>query len=260
MPSGASELTGGSPIRITDIGHSTMLIELAGMKILTDPWFAESLFGIAAHPRGIGMTVEELPALDLILVSHDHFDHCDFKALSRMDKAASVIVPDIKTATRIHKLGFADVIVLRPWKSRFVSKVTVTALPGDHLVPECTYIAAFGGQSVYFGGDTKYIKDFREIGDRFDITVALLPISGVKLPMAGRVVMDPVEAAEAAVLLKAPVAIPIHYNMSLRIPVLKGLFERAAPGTPEQFAAEVDRRNRQIKVVTLKPGETWQSK
>ena len=77
--------------------------------------------------------------------------------------------------------------------------------------------------------------------------------------MAGRVVMDPVEAAEAAALLKAPVAIPIHYNMSRTGPLLKGLFDKAAAGSPEQFAAEVDRRNRQIKVVTLRPGETWQS-
>jgi L-ascorbate metabolism protein UlaG (beta-lactamase superfamily) len=258
MSSGATEAGGKSPVRITDIGHSTMLIELAGMKILTDPWFTDPIMGVVVHPRGIGMSVDNLPILDLILISHNHFDHCDFKAISRMNKTASVVVPDEKTAARIRRLGFSDVVVIRPWESRLVSRVTVTALPADHPVSEHTYVIAFGDQSVFFGGDTKYIKDFREIGDKFDITVALLPISGLSLPLAGKIVMDPVEAAEAAALLKAPVAIAIHYNMSLTLPLLKGLFDKAAAGSPEQFAAEVDRRNRQIKVVTLRPGETWQ--
>jgi L-ascorbate metabolism protein UlaG (beta-lactamase superfamily) len=175
-----------------------------------------------------------------------------------MNKTASVVVPDEKTAARIRRLGFSDVAVIRPWESRLVSKVTVTALPADHPVPERTYVIAFGDQSVFFGGDTRYIKDFKDVGEKFNLTAALLPISGLSLPLAGKVVMDPIEAAEAAALLKAPVAIPIHHNMSLTLPLLKGLFDKAAAGSPEQFAAEVGRRNRQIKVVTLRPGETWQ--
>ena len=259
MSNGASEAGAKTGVRITDIGHSTMLIELAGMNILTDPWFTNAIMGVAVHPHGIGMSIEDLPTLDLILISHDHFDHCDFKALARMNKSVAVIVPEEKTAVRIRKLGFADVTVLGLWESRLVSRVTITALPAEHPVTECTYLMAFGDQSVFFGGDTKYIRDFKKIGEKFNISVALLPISGVKLPLAGRVVMDPAEAAEAAVLLKAPIAIPTHYNMSLTLPLLKGLFEKDTPGTPELFAAEVEQRNRQIKVVTLKPGDSWES-
>jgi L-ascorbate metabolism protein UlaG (beta-lactamase superfamily) len=259
MSNGASEAAEKPGVRITDIGHSTMLIELAGMNILTDPWFTDPIMGIAAHPHGLGMSIEELPSLDLILISHGHFDHCDLKALSRMNKSALVVVPEEKTAARIRKLGFGEVSVLKPWETRLTSRITVTALPADHPVPECTYIMAFGEQAVFFGGDTKYIKDFKEIGERYDISVTLLPINGIKLPLKGKVVMDPAEAAEAAVLLKAPVTIPIHYNISLTLPLLKGMFERATPGTPELFTAEVEKRNRQIKVVTLKPGETWDS-
>jgi L-ascorbate metabolism protein UlaG (beta-lactamase superfamily) len=259
MSNDASEAAEKTGVRITDIGHSTTLIELAGMNILTDPWFTDPIMGIAVHPRGIGMSVEGLPELDLILISHGHFDHCDLKALARMNKSALVIVPEEKTAARISKLGFTEVSVLKPWETRLASRITVTALPADHPVPECTYIMSFGDQTVFFGGDTRYIKDFKEIGERYDISVTLLPVNGIKLPLAGRVVMDPAEAAEAAVLLKAPIAIPTHYNIALTPPLLKGIFERATPGTPELFATEVAKRNRQIKVVTLKPGETWEN-
>ena len=249
----------GSSLRITDVGHSTMLIELAGVKVLTDPWFTDPIAGIVTHPRSMGMRVEEAPELDLILVSHGHFDHCDLKALSALNKSAAVIASDEKTAVRIRKLGYSDVTVLGPGESRLVSRLSVTAFPGSHPVPERTYVLSSGNSAVYFGGDTAYIKEFPEIGEKFDLTAALLPVNGVTFPFAGKVVMDPVDAAEAAVQLKTRVAIPIHYNMSFTVPFLRWLFERRAAGTPEQFAEEVRRRNRNIKVVSLNPGESWEA-
>lgn len=259
MPNGDSGGNDAASVRITDIGHSTMLIELAGLKILTDPWFTDPILGVVTHPRGMGMSIEEIPELDLILISHGHFDHCDLKAISKLNRSAVVIVPDEKTAARVRKLGYSKITILAPWESRFVSRVSVTALPADHVAPECAYIISYENQTIYFGGDTRYVKDFPAIGEKFDVTVALLPMNGLSFPLAGRVVMDPVDAAEAAVQLKARVVIPIHYNISLTIPFLKSLFDRSAPGTPEQFAQEVKRCNRHIKVVALRPGESWES-
>ncbi len=242
-----------------EIGHSTMLIELAGVRILTDPWFTDPILGVVTHSRTIGLEVEQVPELDLILISHGHFDHCDLKALAKLNKSAVVIVPEKKTAARIRKLGYSEITVLAPWESRLVSKVCITALPARHLAPECTYVISSGDAAVYFGGDTRYMKEFQQVGEKFDLTVALLPMNGLSFPFVGRVVMDPVDAAEAAVQLKARVVIPTHYNISITVPFLKALFDRGAPGTPEQFAAELRRRNRHVKVVALSPGESWQS-
>ena len=247
------------PLRITDIGHSTMLIELAGLRILTDPWFTDPVFGIVTHSKSPGMTIEDVPDIDVVLVSHGHFDHCDLKALSKLNKSATVIVPESKTAGRIKKLGYSEVAVLAPWESRVISNVSVTAVPASHPVPECGYVMASAGTAVYFGGDTRYVSELQQIGETFDIEVALLPINGLRLPFLGKVAMDPADAAEAALQLKARIAIPIHYNISLTVPLLKRLFERSAPGTPEIFSAELKRRNRHVKAVTLNPGESWTS-
>jgi L-ascorbate metabolism protein UlaG (beta-lactamase superfamily) len=254
-----SKSEGAGSLKITKIGHSTMLIELAGVKILTDPWFTDPILGIVTHSRAIGMDVESVPELDLILISHGHFDHCDLKAIAKLNKSATVIVPEDKTAARIRKLGYSEVAALSPWESRLVSGACITALPADHPTPECTYVVSSGDLALFFGGDTRYVKEIPEIGEKFDLTVALLPINGLSFPVVGKAVMDPVDAAEAAIQLKARVVIPIHYNISLTIPLLKGLFERGATGTPEEFALEIKKRNRFVKVVTLRPGDSWVS-
>ena len=259
MPKDNSNNSSKPSIRITDIGHSTMLIDMAGIKVLTDPWFSDPILGIVTHPHGVGLKIEEVPRLDIILISHGHFDHCDIKAISRLNKTAAVVVPDKKTAARIRKAGYTDVHVLAPWESKLVAQILVTAVPADHVVPECAYVMSYGNLAAYFGGDTRYVKDVKRIGEKFDLTVAMLPINGLSFPFAGKVVMDPAEAAEAAIQLKARVNIPIHYNISLTLPILKGLFDRQGLGTPEQFALEVEQRNRFMKVVILNPGESWQS-
>jgi L-ascorbate metabolism protein UlaG (beta-lactamase superfamily) len=259
MPANFIRSRNKPPIKVTEIGHSTMLIELAGAKILTDPWFTDPILGVVTHSRHLGMNVQDVPELDLILISHGHFDHCDLKAISRFNRSAAVIVPDNKTANRIRKLGYSGVTVLAPWESRMVSRVCVTALPANHVVAECTYALSSGETALFFGGDTRYMKELREIGEKFDLTVALLPMNGLTFPGVGKVVMDPVDAAEAAMQLKARVVIPIHYNISITVPLLKRLFDRGATGTPEQLAAELRRRNRHVKMVALDPGESWQS-
>ncbi len=91
-------------MRITYIGHSTILIQNEGFNILTDPFFTINLPFVKRKILP-SMKVEELPEIDLILISHTHPDHCDFDALRKISKSATVVMPQ-GTSSKVRKMGF----------------------------------------------------------------------------------------------------------------------------------------------------------
>jgi L-ascorbate metabolism protein UlaG (beta-lactamase superfamily) len=118
------------------------------------------------------------------------------------------------TADRVRKAGFPNVVELAPWQSTTVDGVEITAAPGSHGVPEVTYVLQGAGRTVYFGGDTRRIRELDEIAARFpEIDLALLPINGLRSRPQGnrQEVMDAAQAAELASVLRPRLAVPIHY-------------------------------------------------
>ncbi len=203
-------------LSVTRLAHSCHLIEIGGATILTDPWFTFT----ATYDPGerMDVTVDELPALDAVVITHEHYDHCDLDALAAYrDRAVPMIAPGT-VVDRARSLGFTDVRMLEAWDATTIpgpdGDVTVTAAPGKHGVHEVTYVLQGGGRTAYFGGDTLYVRELDQLPERFGrFDLALLPTNGLCIRPANmkQVVMDARQAAQLTAVLAPTVAIPHHY-------------------------------------------------
>lgn len=166
----------GEGVAATWIGHATFLLQTAGGAVLTDPVFSERAgpFGLLG-PRRVaapGIRLAQLPPVALILLSHDHYDHCDLASLRRLARRdGPVIVTPLGYRALLRGLGFRAVIELDWWQShREPGLAEVTLVPALHWcrrTPFATnnrlwggYMANLGGRRVYFVGDSGYAEDF----------------------------------------------------------------------------------------------------
>ena len=238
---------------ITWIGHSTVLIELDGVRLLTDPLLRPRV----AHLRRAVAAPNRIEGeLDAILLSHVHYDHLDVPSLRRVE-AAQVIAP--RGAGRVlGRNGFAGVIELGEGDEIALGSVAVVATRAEHSArrgpfsgpsPALGYLIG-GSARVYFAGDTDLFAEMHALRPGLD--VALLPVWGWghRLPPGH---LDPRRAAEALRLLAPRVAIPIHWGTYRRVgssrdpAVLREPAERF-----EQLAAELAP---EVTVRVLAPGE-----
>ncbi len=178
---------------LTWIGHATFLVQLGGLNILTDPHFTRRASPLRwAGPERLappGLALRDLPAIDVVLVSHNHYDHLDdgtARWLARHHGRAVFVVP-LGLRRWLQRRGIGNVVELDWWQRHDGHGFAVTAVPAQHFSGRtahgrnrtlwCGFVLETGGKKVYFAGDTGYSKDFAEIGDRLGpVDLALLPI------------------------------------------------------------------------------------
>jgi L-ascorbate metabolism protein UlaG (beta-lactamase superfamily) len=238
-------------ISVTRIAHASVLLELGGQRILTDPWFSET--GSYRHGEPLGISLENLPKLDLVIASHGHYDHFDIETFAAYpDKAVPMVVgPDMVEKARA--AGFTNVRELKVWESAQIGDLTVTACPGSHGVDEVTFMLQAHGSTVYFGGDSRLIPEMEELPKRFpSVQLALLSVNGLHA-MGKQMVMNATEAAQLAGMLRAEAAVPMHYRFQGSW--FTETFILSYDGTPERFAeaAKVSAPSTQVRI--LEPGE-----
>ncbi|MGA7625945.1 MAG: MBL fold metallo-hydrolase [Candidatus Acidiferrales bacterium] len=220
-------------IRATFVGHSTVLIQMDGANILCDPIWSKRAspfpwMGPRRH-RAPGVGFEELPPIDLVLQSHDHYDHFDVPTLQRIASRWSPVfaVPLGLRARLSSKRIAADdrMYELDWWQSADAfDKLRITAVPARHFSGRglrdrnatlwCGYMIEGASGAVYFAGDTGYGPHFGEIKGRFpNIRLAFLPI-GAYLPQwfMGPVHVSPEDAVRAHIELGAATSIAIHFG------------------------------------------------
>ncbi len=203
------------------LGHATFLIQLGGVRILTDPVFG----AIPMTPRLVPFPINpEALRPDVILISHGHFDHLDLKSLSMLGVADGSIPILLPTGLARYLKPGADTTELGWYEHREVKGMVITALPASHWHRRgvrdfnralwCSFWIERGGEKIYFAGDSALDGHFEEIHERIGTpSLALMPI-GAYLPefVMRSNHMNPEEALEASRRLGAPRMIPYHYG------------------------------------------------
>lgn len=226
-----SERVAGNELVVSFINHATVLIQVAGLNILTDPIWSERCSPFTwigpkrVHAPGIPM--EALPPIDFALVSHDHYDHLDLNTIRRLhEHFKPVFFGGINTGAYLYKKNKNfNTEELDWWQSIPIRKdVSLTFVPAHHWSsrgPLSVNKTLWGGfvintlhHTIYFSGDTAYGIHFKKIAEIFpDITLAILPIGSYEPRWFMRHVhMNPDEAVLSHIDLKARYSLGVHFN------------------------------------------------
>jgi L-ascorbate metabolism protein UlaG (beta-lactamase superfamily) len=232
-------------MRITMIGHSSILIETAGKKILTDPFWSKWGNPVYARVDIPAKSRQELKDVDCVLISHGHFDHVDRKYL-RMIGATHVITPK-STRWLIRLFGGRNVSGIKEGESINIGEITITAVQAAHLIATTGFVIKSENRQIYFSGDTYYRPFMQDIGRRFQLDVAMMPVTTYRIPMT----MGEKTAVQAVRVLKPAVVIPIHLGLKPRSSLLR------TTQTPEHFRQRVKESGQATKVVILQAGESY---
>ncbi len=204
---------------ITWIGHASFLLRTAHANILIDPNWANWL-KIVKRLKHPGLCIHNLPDIDLVLITHAHFDHLDRNSLRKIASHQPIVVP-AGVGNLVHDLGFRDVHELDEWEELKLGNLQLTLTPCAHWGARVLhdshrgyggYLVAFDGRSVYHCGDSAYFDGFREIGQRKDIEISLLPIGAYDPPSGREVHMNPEQAMQTFIDLQAKLLVPMHYG------------------------------------------------
>jgi L-ascorbate metabolism protein UlaG (beta-lactamase superfamily) len=249
----------GAALRVTWVNHATMLVQTAGLNILTDPIWSERCSPVSfAGPKrhhAPGVRFEDLPPIDVVLLSHNHYDHMDVPTLERLKREHR---PRIFAG--LGNGAFVEGATDLDWwqRAKLGEGVTLHAVPAQHFSSRgladrdanlwTGYVIDAPGGPVFFAGDTGWGSHFRTIRERFGpMRVAMLPIGAFRPVWFMRAVhISPQEAVRAARDLAAQVSIPMHY----------GTFHLGDDGQDEPV--EVLQRelsaNRDVRFEVLVPG------
>lgn len=208
------------------VGHATCLIQIGDKIFLTDPIFTKTAGLISKRRIEPGVLPSSIDKLDYILISHIHFDHLSYGSLSMLPKSAAMILP-MSSAEYIPEFGFSDYREMNPWTTFEADGVRITAVPVKHFNGRygfdiawsihnsfTGYVIEYKGKTVFFAGDTGYDPEkFKEIGRKFAIDLALIPIAPIEpRDFMKRVHTDPKEALQIFDDVKAKYMIPIHHR------------------------------------------------
>jgi L-ascorbate metabolism protein UlaG (beta-lactamase superfamily) len=238
------------------LGHSTVAVELDGVRILTDPLLRRRI----AHLYRFGPRPDPgiFERIDAVLISHLHLDHLDLPSLRRLGRETRVIVPHGAGAL-LRRRRFQNVVELNPGDAVDVGPVTVHGTFAAHSgfrppigpsAPPLGFLIE-GTRRVYFAGDTGLFPEMVDLGQ--DLDLALLPVWGWG-PNLDETHLNPERAAEALTLLRPSVAVPIHWG-AFAVP---GLVTRDSPfftRPPELFSEYAARLAPEVSVHIIPPGE-----
>jgi len=219
----------GQQTRVAWLGHSTMLIRIGGKTILTDPVFSDAIFPIRllapkafAYSKPIEIT--DLPNVDVVLISHDHFDHLDYASIRALSAKNSMFVTPLGVGSHLKKWGVPqDRIIERDWwQDTAIDGLRLTATPAQHFSGRgvidrsttlwASWVIDGNGERLFFSGDSGYFAGFKDIGERFGPFDLTILESGAYNENWIDVHMLPEQTVQAHMDLNGKVLQPIHWG------------------------------------------------
>jgi N-acyl-phosphatidylethanolamine-hydrolysing phospholipase D len=252
---------------ITWVGHATLLVQINGVNALTDPQWSERASPVSwAGPRRLsppGLAFEDLPPIDIVIISHDHYDHLDFTTVKRLaDTHNPLFLVPLGMKAWFAKNGMNHVEELDWWQERDYRGVKLVCLPAQHFSQRtlwdgnerlwASWAMLSPGRRLYFSGDSGYFDGFKEIGRKlgpFDLAAVAI---GAYVPpeIMKSVHTTPEEAVQASIDLNARILLGIHWGTF-------DLAEEPLEEPPQRMLAEVTgRRIHKDRAWIFKIGET----
>ena len=240
------------------LGHSTVLVEMDGVRILTDPLLSHRLGLLHRHTDAVAHLVEDI---DVVLISHAHHDHLHLPSLRRIHGRPRIIVPR-GLGAMCRRTGHDEVMEVAAGERFNVGGVELEALRAEHdggrrpfgPAAEALGYRIAGSSRLYFAGDTDLFAEMAELAGTID--VALLPVWGWG-PRLGSGHLDPRRAAEALLRIKPRVAIPIHWGTFYPFGFAR-FWPHPLGDPPHDFAREATRIAPTTDVRILAPGEAME--
>jgi L-ascorbate metabolism protein UlaG (beta-lactamase superfamily) len=223
-----------SGLRATWLGHSTVLIEIDGLRVITDPvWGPRASPSRVAGPKRfqpVPVRLSELPPIDLVLVSHDHYDHLDYPTIRELAKGEAPFVTSLGVGAHLEGWGVAHerITELDWWESHRVvardgkAELTVTAAPSQHFSGRglrdrnatlwSSLVLRSRRHAVFFSGDTGLTSEYQTIRERLGPFDLVMLEVGAFHPSWGHIHLGPANALKARELLGGGAFLPVHWG------------------------------------------------
>jgi len=215
--------------RLIWFGHSTFLLQIENFNILIDPMFGEtpsplSFLGTKRFSKNLPITIEQLPEIDLVLISHDHYDHLDYSSITKLKDKTKLFFTPLGVGVHLEKWGIKkDQIVEHDWwQNSEIGKLNFISTPAQHFSGRglsdraktlwSSWVIKSKTVSIFFSGDSGYGDHFAEIGDKYGPFDLAMLESGQYNTIWPQVHMFPEEAVRAGLDLKAKKIMPIHWG------------------------------------------------
>ena len=240
------------------VGHSTVLLSFYGNQVLFDPNFSHRI-KIARRAVDLPIQPEEIRNLDLILITHAHYDHFDLDSLKRLSKQTQIIVPE-GCRSLVEKLGFSAVTEMSWNQAIEVGGLKIEAVRPAHWGRRSpwddsdrgynSYLLSKNGRTILFAGDTGYSKVFGEKGKEQNLSLVFFPISAYKPDWFQANHCTPEQALQMFQESRARYMIPIHWGTFI-------LSHEPLEEPLERLKAEVKRLGLEDRVIILQQGESF---
>lgn len=215
-------------LTVTFINHATVLLQWQGINILTDPIWSERASPFSrAGPKRVhepGIAFNDLPHIDLVLISHNHYDHLDLPTLQKLEKRDKpLFITGLGNRALLSANGISNAKELDWWQNLIYKQLSITFTPARHFSARWlwdrnetlfgSFVISAENEHVFFGGDTSYGPHFKDIQQKFgNVKLALLPIGAFEPRwFMQHNHQSPTEALQAHEDLKTRISIGIHY-------------------------------------------------